>query len=93
MTKENLINQVSQNTGVSKAQTKCVIEQTIEEIRNALVREEKVQIGGFGTFETRKRAERPGKNPKTGETIIIAERMMPKFRPGKALKDQVAKLD
>ena len=58
-------------------------------VRDSLKRGEKVVITGFGTFSIRKRAARPGRNPKTGEKITIAARKAPGFTPGKTLKKVV----
>ena len=58
-------------------------------VTEELVKGEKVQLVGFGTFETVQRAERKGRNPQTKETITIPASIAPKFKPGKALKDSV----
>ncbi len=55
-----------------------------------LAKGDKLLLVGFGTFDIRKRAERPGRNPQTGEPIVIAEAVLPQFSPGKLLKDRVA---
>ena len=59
----------------------------IDVVTEELKKGEKVQLVGFGTFETSKRAAREGRNPQTGETMKIAASVAPKFKPGKALKD------
>lgn len=63
----------------------------IESVEETLERGEKVQLVGFGTFETRKRAARIGRNPKTKEEINIPESTVPVFKPGKEFKDKVNK--
>ena len=63
----------------------------IETVEGALKKGDKVQLVGFGTFETSKRAARTGKNPQTGESIKIPASVAPKFKAGKALKDLVNK--
>ena len=63
----------------------------MEAIAEALTREEKVQLVGFGSFEVKKRAARVGRNPKTKESIEIPASVVPVFKAGKALKDAVAK--
>ena len=65
------------------------VQGVINSIRDALKRGEKVVITGFGTFSVRKRVERVGRNPKTGEKITIAARKAPGFTPGKTLKKVV----
>jgi DNA-binding protein HU-beta len=89
MTKQDLITQVASNTGLSKKQTGEVIDNIVETISTALASDEKVSLIGFGTFETRKRAAREGRNPQTNKPIRIAAKTVPVFRPGKALRDTV----
>lgn len=60
-----------------------------ETTSNTLVKEEKIQLVGFGTFEVRERAARTGRNPQTGEEIQIAASKVPAFKPGKELKEAV----
>ena len=69
----------------------AVITATLDAISGALKEGEKVQLVGFGSFEVKKRAERTGLNPKTMERIAIPASKAPVFKPGKALKDAVAK--
>ena len=61
----------------------------VDVVTEELAKKEKIQLVGFGTFETSVRPEREGRNPRTGETMKIAESVVPKFKPGKALKDAV----
>jgi DNA-binding protein HU-beta len=89
MNKKELVDQVSEATGYHKKEVKEVLEGVTEAITKALEKGEKVQLVGFGTFEVSKRAAREGRNPQTGKKIKIAARKVPKFRPGKALKDKV----
>lgn len=91
MNKNELISAVAQATGVSKKDTDTVIKATFDKIAEALVSGDKVQLIGFGTFETRERGSRTGKNPRTGETVTIAACKAPAFKAGKALKDAVNK--
>ena len=60
-----------------------------ETVGDVLASGDKLQVSGFGTFETRTRAARTGHNPRTGEEIAIAAATLPAFKPGKALKDKV----
>ncbi len=91
MNKNELIAAVAEAAGVSKKDADAVVKATFEQIANALVAGEKVQLIGFGTFETRERGARTGKNPRTGETVTIAACKAPAFKAGKALKDAVNK--
>ena len=91
MNKAELIAAVAEKTGMSKKDTETVIVAALNTITEALAEEEKVQLVGFGSFEVKKRAERTGLNPKTMERIAIPASKAPVFKPGKALKDAVAK--
>ena len=91
MNKAELINAAAEKTGLSKKDTETVINAAIEVITGALADTEKVQLVGFGAFEVKARAERIGRNPKTKESIKIPASKVPVFKPGKALKDAVAK--
>ncbi|MGC9140491.1 HU family DNA-binding protein, partial [Athalassotoga sp.] len=84
-----LIDKVAEETGYHKKEIKDVVEGVLTSITKALADGEKVQLVGFGTFEVVKRSAREGRNPQTGKKIKIAERKVPKFRPGKAFKEEV----
>lgn len=89
MNKTELIAVVAAEADITIKEASHILETYIEVITETLSREEKVVITGFGTFEVRTRVERTGKNPRTGETIIIPEQKTPAFRAGKLLKDAV----
>ena len=91
MNKAELINATSEKAGLSKKDTETAINAAIDAISAALAQGDKVQLVGFGSFEVRARAARTGRNPKTKETIKIPASKVPAFKPGKALKDAVAK--
>ena len=89
MNKSDLIDAVSAQTDVSKAQTGDALAAIIEAITKAVTSGETVQLIGFGSFSTGARAERTGRNPKTGEEIKIPASKSVKFTEGKAFKDAV----
>ena len=91
MNKTELIASVAQSAGLTRKDTDRVISAAIDAITAALVQGEKVQISGFGTFETKEREARVGRNPHTREAIEIPASRVPGFKPSKALKDIVAK--
>ena len=91
MNKAELINAVAAATEFSKKDAEAAVTATLEAITSALKDGDKVQLVGFGSFEVKKRAERIGRNPKTKESIKIPASKVPVFKPGKALKDIVAK--
>lgn len=89
MNKTELVAALAEKTGVRKKDTDNTINAFTEVIIEALKRDGKVQLPGFGTFEVRERAARTGRNPHTGEAIEIAAAKVPAFKPGKALKDAI----
>ncbi len=89
MTKKDLIELVAKKANLTSKASRESVQAVINAIRDSLKRGEKVVITGFGTFSVRKRAERPGRNPKTGEKITISARKAPGFTPGKTLKKAV----
>ncbi|MPM17062.1 DNA-binding protein HU [bioreactor metagenome] len=91
MNKAELINAAAEKAGLSKKDTESVINAAIDSISDCLAGGEKVQLVGFGAFEVKQRAERIGRNPKAKESIKIPASKVPVFKPGKALKDYVAK--
>ncbi len=90
MTKAELIDSLSQEVELSKRQVGEVVDMVLDEIRNALVKGDKVQLIPFGSFVVRERAKREGRNPKTGEKLMIAARRVPAFSAGKGLREAVA---
>ena len=90
MNKTELIAQMAIKAGLSKKDAEKALNAALETIAAALKAEEKVQLVGFGAFETKPRAAHTGRNPKTGEEIQIPASKLPVFKAGKALKDQIA---
>ncbi len=89
MTKKDLIELVAKKANLTNKAARDAVQSFINAIRDSLKRSEKVVITGFGTFSIRKRAARPGRNPKTGEKITIEARKAPGFTAGKTLKKAV----
>lgn len=89
MNRTELITAMAQNAQMSKVDTKRALKAFIDVVTDEMKNGEKVQLVGFGTFEVVERAERHGRNPKTGEAMTIAASKAPKFKAGKALKDVV----
>ncbi len=89
MTKKDLIELVAKKSNLTNKAARDSVSAFLNGIRDSLKRGEKVVITGFGTFSVRKRATRPGRNPKTGEKITIEARKAPGFTPGKTLKKAV----
>ena len=91
MNKSELVDAIAKETGLSKKDSDAAVKALVDTVTKALKKKDKVQLVGFGTFETVKRAARNGKNPQTGATIKIPASVAPKFKAGKALKDAVNK--
>ena len=89
MTKNKLISALSKKTNMTREQTAVLLHSLSEIIMDELNAGEKVQITGFGTFEVRTREERMGRNPYTGESIMIGPSKRVVFTPGKNLKERV----
>ncbi|CAM4486426.1 HU family DNA-binding protein [Paenibacillus tarimensis] len=89
MNKTDLINNISDKSGLTKRDVEAVLNGFLGEITEALQNGDKVQLIGFGTFETRKRSGRVGRNPQTGKTIEIPESNVPAFKAGNKLKEAV----
>tara|TARA_A200000159_G_scaffold135563_1_gene134698 strand:- start:21 stop:341 length:321 start_codon:yes stop_codon:yes gene_type:complete len=87
--KSELIDAVAESADLSKADSGRAIDAVIDAITNSLKKEESVVLVGFGTFQTKNRAARTGRNPQTGAAIQIKAARVPSFKAGKALKDSV----
>jgi DNA-binding protein HU-beta len=89
MTKSDLIDKVASDSGLSKTDAGKALDAVLGNIRKSLKKNQKVTLVGFGTFSVTKRKARKGRNPRTGEEIKIAAAKVPKFIPGKGLKDAI----
>lgn len=89
MNKGNLISSVAEKTGMSKKDSEKVVDAVMACIEEALAKDEKIQLLGFGTFEVRDRAERTGRNPQTGAEITIPAAKVPVFKAGRTLKEAI----
>jgi len=86
LNKAELIASVAKSTGLTKVDAEKAVKSTFEAISTSLKKGNNVTLIGFGTFSVYKRAARKGKNPRTGETIKIAAKKVPKFKAGKAYR-------
>ncbi len=91
MNKSDLVEAIAKEAEVSKKVAEKSLTATIDAIKESLKKGDKVSLVGFGTFETRKRAARKGRNPQTGKEMKIDAKVVPAFKAGKALKDIVNK--
>ena len=89
MNKSQIADRLAGRMGVSKAAAAGAVDAVLEAIGEALANHEEVRLAGFGTFATKHRPARTGRNPQTGEAVSIPASVAPAFRAGKALKDAV----
>ena len=91
MNKTELIAAVAEKAAISKKDAEKAVKAFTDAVAEELAKGGKVQLVGFGNFEVSERPAREGRNPRTGETMTIAASKTPKFKPGKALKDEINK--
>lgn len=91
MNKAELVAAIAEQAEISKKDSEKALKALVDVVTEELVKGEKVQVIGFGTFEVSERPAREGRNPQTGATMTIAASKAPKFKAGKALKDAVNK--
>lgn len=87
MNRTELVAAMAEQAGISKKDADAALKAFIDNVENAVKAGDKVQLVGFGTFESRERSAREGKNPQTGEKIKIAACKVPAFKAGKAFKE------
>lgn len=89
MNKKELIDRLSRDMSMSKAQTTVLFEEMFESISNILANGQDVSIPKFGKFQVSMQPERKARNPKTGETVMVPEKQKVKFKPSNTLKEQI----
>lgn len=90
MTRSALIEKVTERIGtLTVKQTEIIVDTVFDSIKDALKRSEKVEIRGFGNFRLKERRPRDARNPKTGESVKVPEKMAVRFKVGKALKESI----
>lgn len=87
MKKADLVGRVAKDAGISKKAARVAVNCFIDGVTEALSKGDKVTLVGFGTFEVRRRAARKARNPRTGATINVPSKKVPKFNPGAKLRD------
>ena len=87
MTKADLIEEVSQAGGMTRRDAELVVETVFESMCQALARGEKIELRGFGSFRVQERGARRARNPKTGEEVDVPARRVPRFRPGRDMRE------
>ena len=89
MTKADLVEEVIRVSDLSKKQAEIIVNTVFAEIVEALRRDDKIELRGFGSFRVRRRRSRQGRNPKTGDRVDVPSKRIPYFKPGKELKDLI----
>lgn len=89
MTRSDLIQRISQDEGISSALAADIVGFLFDNIADRLTNGGRVELRGFGTFSTRSRRARDGRNPRTGETVTVIAKRVPHFKPGKAMQKRV----
>ena len=90
MTKAELVDKIAEKKpGLTRKQVEVIVNTVLEGIKDALSREDKVEIRGFGSFRVRHRRAKEGRNPKTGETVSVPPKKVPFFKAGKEMREMV----
>src|SRR5438132_14303583 len=92
LTKANLIGEVSRVLEIPRKEAAVIVERILDSMAHALDRGDKVEIRGFGSFRTRQRRARIGRNPKTGARVEVPAKRIPFFKPSKQLRELVEKI-
>ena len=93
ITKQALIQEIAKSRGFVRNDIKTVIEQFLDLLAEKLIEGNTIEIRGFGTFACKPRKARPARNPRTGETVMIEERMVPSFKFSNDIKDKINSLE
>ena len=93
MTKADLVDEVVRVAGLSKRHAEIVVNTLFQTIVEALQKDDKIELRGFGSFRVRRRRSRQGRNPKTGDRVEVPSKRIPYFKPGKELKDVITAED
>jgi DNA-binding protein HU-beta len=89
MNRVELVSKIAQETGLTKVQADAAVNSFVNVVSDALKQGDKISLKGFGTFEVNERKERTGRNPRTGETVVIKARKAPSFKVSSSLKKLV----
>ncbi len=90
MTKKDIVRRIADDLGRTTIETAPIVQKTLDAIINILAEEGRVELRNFGVFTVKKRKGRQGRNPRTGEKVMVGERVVVTFKPGQVLKERVA---
>lgn len=92
MTKKEIVKQISERIGLTQLKTKEIVQQTFDAIVDTLLEVGRIELRNFGVFEVKQRKARKARNPRTGEKVEVAPKMVVTFKPGKEMEERVRKL-
>lgn len=93
MTKKDIVRTISDEVGLTQQKTKKIVQRTFDSIIETLVREGRIELRNFGVFEVKLRAARRARNPRTGDEVIVPEKHVVTFKPGKYMEAKVQEAD
>jgi len=91
MTKKDNVRRIADDLGRTTIETAPIVQKTLDAIINALAEECRIELRNFGDFAVKKRKARQGRNPRTGEKVMVGERMTVTFKPGRIVEERVAR--
>ena len=93
MTKKEIVKTISEEIGVTQLKTKEIVQKTFDAIIDTLVTDGRIELRNFGVFEVKKRAARNARNPRTGDKVLVPEKYVVTFKPGKEMEARVGGID
>ncbi len=89
MTKAELVDEIARKASLTRKHSEVIVDAVFSSIIEALQGGDKIELRGFGSFRVRHRASRTGRNPKTGEGVLVPAKKVPYFKPGKELRELI----
>ncbi len=93
MTKKEIVRTISEEIGLTQLKTKEIVQKTFDAIVDTLVTDGRIELRNFGVFEVKRRARRKARNPRTGEKVLVPEKFVVTFKPGKEMEKRVRELE
>jgi integration host factor subunit beta len=93
VTKKEIVRTISEEIGLTQLQTKEIVQKTFDAIVESLVAERRIELRNFGVFEVKRRAPRKARNPRTGDKVLVPEKFVVTFKPGKEMEERVKELE
>ena len=92
MTKKEIVRSISEDLGLTQLRTKEIVQKTFDTIIETLVADRRIELRNFGVFEVKYRAPRKARNPRTSEEVMVPEKYVVTFKPGKEMEERVREL-